>query len=421
MGADRQVCIRAMIKKRCGADLSNTVGRWLKQEVMPNESNTNRLLDHFPEIAAWLKPDLSHPLRRLLCALDVLGSANNSLVRGLGLTEKSYSVGGLINALKEEWGLLPIVDEPCTIYGHAIPKLRREIPHNLVDLYQNTSPLSVLNIILVSGIIFDDLTFMEVEHWAIDLATVAIVVFAHLESFPANHQFLSGPISLTTRQIYNHYFENSGEEVISNILQGQLEKTIENIKYQKRARGMLILAKKILADKFKAVGLSLNMVKDIFSNIPDENSPWSEEIQRQASHFPRSNLYSPRRHLQPAYPGRFKYILQNTSDEVKDVLCHDLWRNQVFPLLARHDLHTFHTKTKFDWGRPSSGSELLAKSVLAHHFGHDKFGQKEVNSILRDYIVSTVSRHWVMGPFFLTTDMLDYYLNHAEECLPDAT
>lgn len=419
MGSDRQESVLALLRNSFGAEISNTVGRWLNQDVMPNASNTKLLFTHFPEIAAWLKSDLSHPLRRLFCALDIWGSANSSPARGLGLTEKPYSIGCLITSLKAEWGLLPIVDEPCSIYGYAIPKLRRAISYDLTDAYQITAPLTVLNVILIGGVIFDDLTFTEIEHWAIDLATAAIVVCAHLESFPVSHQYLSGSTGSMARIIYSHFFEGRGKAGKNRILLDNL-KTIEKIPDYERARDKLILAKKILRQKFNDVGLSLGVVEEIFENIPDKNMPWSAKTQSQADYFPRGSLYNPKKQLQPAYPGRFKYILQNTSEDLKVALCHDLWLDQIFSLPERHDLDIVHKKTKFDWGYSGSGPEFLAKSVLAHHLGHDQFGQKEVSCLLLGYL-SKIPRHWFTGPFFLTTDMVDGYLNDTANCLSDAT
>lgn len=358
----------------------------------------------------WLVPDIeSSPILRFLCALDMWGSPIDSAVRSLSTASAEITVGKGLAILAKRWASVPMIAGKDCFCGFAIPRLKSPVPDLIPNtVYQPLNPLSLMDFMFRCGP-YLELSEEEFVEWAIDLASLTLMVGALLEVSSLAERSQSGRAGEYSWLVHRIFFLPHGNWPNLESVQWALQDFPEFDGLQGYPR-RLIQAREVLKDKLFAIGSDLSIVKTLASRISDCNKMWQIPLDAHGETFPQSDLIRAKRNISPAAPGRYRYELKTRADGKKVVLCHDLKDATEAPLPERADLYGGY-KGEFGWGYSGSGPTFLAISIVAHHLGHDDFDSEEIDRLLNQYI-SRIPEKLLASPIFLTTDLIDSCLNN---------
>lgn len=394
-------------------DMAETTLRaWRLGEDWPKAKNIELVELEFPGCAAWLNPTIdSTPILRFLCALDIWGSPIDSSSRKLELTPQFITAGSCLAVLEERWAPIVVMDEDGSNCGFAIPRLKCYIPKNLsATIYQSNNPISLIDFMFRCGAHIEFSKDDEFEDWAIDLASLTLVVSSFMESLPLNEKFLSGGSSADDHSLltYNIFFKEMGDWPNLKSIRRALEipTDFENLEIDFPKR--LMLARDILKNALFAIGADLSIAETLFERVKDNNKMWQSSVDARGKSFAKGDVVRVKRKLTPFAPGQYKYEVRNFAGEERSVLFRDMMSGAEEPLPKRPDLCSRYTGS-YNWGYSGEGPTFLTISILAHHLGHDDFGVEEIHRLLDKYI-SRIS-HSLLGPFILTTELIDECIN----------
>lgn len=384
---------------------AQTIRNWVIGEDMPCVSYVNWIKQGMPECADWLTPDInSCPIRRFLCALDIYGSPIDSTVRSLDTTSTEITVGKGLAILAKRWGSVPIVDGTDCLYGFAIPRLKCRVPRQVdSSVYQSSNPLTLMDFMFRCGSYLDlsDAIFTE---WAIDLASLTLMIGAFIEETSMVSRSQSGASGVYNWLVYRILFLPHGNwpnlQSVRDELRDYSEFEDSLIDYPQR----LMLAREVLGAKLLPIGCDLSIAKIISDRIKNRDDMWQAPLGVHGKTFAQSDLFRDKQGISPAAPGKYRYELRILNSGERIAICHDLAKGTQAPLYERSDLYDGY-ESLISWGYSGSGPTFLAISILAHHLGHDDFGIEEVDR-LRDKYISRLPEQLIETSFFLTTELI---------------
>lgn len=390
-------------------DVSDTTLRaWKAAEDFPLNTCVTLIEKEWPGCADWLTPDIdSSPIRRFLCALDIWGSPIDSPARKLNSAVKKVTVGNGLSILSKRWG--PVLKRGSQ-FKYVIPRIKRYVPPQVaVSVYDASNPLSLMNFMFLCGP-YIELSDEEFTEWAIDFASLTLIVGAFYDGISFAERGLHGAAyeySFIVHYIFFLPHDNwpNVESVKSRLeIFSNLDDSAIDFYSQRLMRALGVLNKELFA-----IGSDISIVKKLQFNIKDPNRRLQEPLDEDSETFDYSDLIQVKRNLSPAAPDRYRYELRHLSCGTRIALCHDLKLGAQSPLLKRTDLFK-GTDGLISWGYSGAGPKLLAFSIIAHHLGHDDFDFEEVNRLLDAYI-SRLPGQFIETSFFLTTELIDKCLN----------
>lgn len=289
VGGARLEDVQAVLRDKFKAEVSNNVAKWLSGAVRPNNTYSKLLKRHLPEVVAWLDADITHPARRFICGLDALWSRPDSAFKQLTFSDGlHHSVGDILNALKLDWGPIPVLEPPSldipnydnaqVVCGFAAPCLRQLILLDIVDAYDITNPLSLLNCMVLYGstnkIEFND---QEFDRWAIDLATMATIALAHLENFPGSYRLMPASSCSSANIIYNFFFKTTFKESATIYWEQALKESIPQLQDAPFLVMQLKKAKEKLSCCLLGAGINPDWVEKEFASRALRNEKFRGE------------------------------------------------------------------------------------------------------------------------------------------------
>lgn len=388
-----------------------TIRSWVVGEKLPSVSYVNWIKQGMPECADWLTPDIdSSPMRRFLCALDIWGSPIESTIRSLDTASTEITVGKGLAILARRWGSVPIVDGTDCFYGFAIPRLKCHVPRQVdSSVYRSSNPLSLMDFMFRCGSYLDlaeDSVFTE---WAIDLASLTLMIGAFIEGTSLVSRSQSGSTGVYNRLVHRIFFLPHGNwpnlQSVRDELQVYSEFDDSVIDYPQR----LMLARGVLSKNLLSIGCDLSIARIFSERIKDRDYMWHSPLGAHGETFAQSDLFREKRDISPATPRKYRYELQTLKTGERIALCHDLANGTQAPLDERPDLYNGY-EGLIGWGYSGSGSTFLAISILAHHLAHDDFSVEEIDRLRNKYI-SRLPEQLIGTSFFLTTELIDKCLN----------
>lgn len=382
-------------------------------EDSPNATYRKWIDQEWPGCTDWLEPDIEvSPIRRFLCALDMWGSPIDSSIRSLDTASAENTVGKGLDVLARRWASVPIAAGKDCFCSFVIPRLKLPVPDQIPDtVFQSLNPLSLMDFMFRCGP-YLQLSEEEFSEWAIDLASLTLMIGALLESTSLAKRSQSGRTGDYNWLVHRIFFLPHGNWPNLESVQWALQDFAEfdnSPNYSQR----LIRAREVLKEKLLSIGSDLSIVQTLSSLIINRNKMWQVPLDMHGETFAQGDLVRVKRNISPAAPGRYRYELQTRADGKKVVLCHDLENAMQSPLLERADLYDGY-KGEFGWGYSGSGPTFLAISILAHHLGHDDFDSEEIDRLLKRYI-SKFPEKLLTGSIFLTTESVDICLNERSQ------
>lgn len=384
------------------------INKWLSGKNRPKPKNVADIELTFPGCADWLKSDIdSSPMRRFLCALDIWGSPIDSPARKLDSAAKIITVGDGLAILAKRWGPVLMKDSLCE---YVIPRLKRYVPSQVPDtVYQSFNLLTLMDFMFRCGP-YLELSDEEFTEWAIDLASLTLMIGAILEGASITKRSQSGRAGDFNWVVHCIFFRTHGNWPNVESVSGKLKDFSELddsaiAHYSKR----LMRAREALNKELLAIGSDLSIVEELSSRIKVCNKMCQEPLRAHDETFDQSDLIRVKRNISPAAPDRYRYELRHLSSGKRIALCHDLELETQAPLLERPDLYK-GDESSISWGYSGHGPTLLSYSILAHHLGHDDFGIEEIDRLL-DRFISRLPENRIEISFFLTTELIDTCLN----------
>lgn len=389
---------------------SSALRNWLSGKDWPSKANVNWLKQAYSGCATWLESDIEiSPLHRFLCALDIWGSSIDSPQRKFDVyLPKTVSVGHGLKVLVKRWAPAPVTSGEKTISGFAIPRLKCRVPDQVSNaIYLPSNPLSLLDFMFLCGphLEFTDEEFKE---WAIDLASLTLMAGAFFESLSLTEQLQSGKTGDYYSLIYRLFFREVGWRQDESLLQWSVNQFTDLRKSEVNYSQRLFQAREVLKDELLSIGSDLSVAETIFERIDDRNKMWRSAFD-ESEVISKEDLLNSDVILSSASPGRYRYEFTHDSGGEKVVLCHDIEMKVSAPLPMRADLYKGYLGS-YSWGYMGSGPTFLTVSLLAHHLGHVDFGNNEIHKLL-ERCISLLPEHKSMGPYILTTNLIDHYLN----------
>lgn len=388
---------------------AQTLTSWLTGEKWPTVTYAKLLNYGLPGCASWLEHDIdSSPMSRFICALDMWGSPIDSPVRRLD-TSTSFTVGRGLASLAKRWASAARFSRGNVFSGCTIPRLNCPVPRQVPStVYQASNCLTLMDFMFRCGA-YLEMSDEEFAEWAIDLASLTLMIGAFLDGITAPERYQSA----TTGDYYSLanliLFRTTDIWPKLETVRIQLGKFPEFndsvIDYPQR----LMLAREVLKEKLWSIGSDLSIAKELANKVIDRNRGMPEFQDASSGTFFKSDLPRVKRNISPAASGRYQYLLRNGSSVKKIVLVQDLENGTEAPLLERPDLYFGYPGT-FSWGYSGDGPIFLTISILAHHFGHANFGKEEIDR-LHDAYISMLPYHHVGMCYALTTEVIEKCLN----------
>lgn len=386
-----------------------TLRKWINGEDQPNATYLKWIERVWPGSADWLVPDVEvSPIHRFLCALDVWGSPIDSPSRKLETSSKVINIGKVVRILAKRWAPKVINDGRGGHSGFAIPRLKCKVPQQVpLDTYRSINPLTLMDFMFMSGP-YLQLGEEDFSEWAIDLASLTLLIAAFYEGTPLVDRFQLGKTGDYCGLLDSFFFHPHGKWPNLDALSGRLEEFPEFYDSLSSYSQRLMDAREVLRKELLSIGTDLLIVKKLTELTKDVDKMWQECIDLSDESFDENDLIREQKVLTPTAPERYRYELRVLTDGSRVVLCHDFEIGTYAPLVKRPDLYKGYAGD-FSWGYSGDGPTLLAISLLAHHFGHTNFGPKETDQLLRAYISKFSER--LSGAFFLTTGLIENCLN----------
>ena len=256
-----------------------TVKSWLIGEKHPSARNIDLIKKGSSCSSDWLEPAFdSSPMRRFLCALDVWGAPLDSSVRKLDATSMVITVENGLSILAKRWASTPIVDGNGGFCGFAIPMLKCRVPHQIsLDIYQSSNPLTLMDFMFRCGC-YLEFSEEELLEWAIDLASLTLIVGAFLEGTSLARRFQSGKSGCYNWLMHRIFFRAHGDWPSSKLIRDQLEGFPEFdgalIDYPMR----LMQARDLLEGQLLSIGSNLSIAEVLSYRIKNRNSLWQEPM-----------------------------------------------------------------------------------------------------------------------------------------------
>jgi hypothetical protein len=252
-----------------------TIRSWLSGEKRPSKSSVNWIKQGLPECAEWLEPDMEGaPLQRLLCALDIWGSGIDSATRKLETTSTAFTVGKGLVSLARRWGPVPI--KGSLSEDDIIPRLKRAVPRQVpATLYQSNNILTLIDFVFRCGA-YIELTEDEFKEWALDLASLTLMVGAFIEGESFDERHYQGTMGGYNWSLHRIFFKSHGNWPDINSVKDELEKYPElndaAIDYPAR----LMHAREVLRQALVSIGSDLSIASKLFARIKDRSKMWQE-------------------------------------------------------------------------------------------------------------------------------------------------
>ena len=269
-----------------------TLVNWLTGKKRPYTASVNLLKQEFPDCANWLTPDIdTSPIRRFLCALDIWGSDIDSPIRKLDTTSMSITVGKGLAILSKRWASVPITDGKETfLLNCAIPRLKCYVPRQVPDtIYQSNNPLTLMDFMFRCGS-YLELTDDEFTEWAIDLASLTLIVGAFFEGVTLAKRSQSGTTgdygSLAYRIFFRGHHNWPNSEAIREELENFSEFNDATIDYPQR----LMKARDVLRKELLSIGTDLSIAELLSSRIKDHGKMWQGFFDASDETFSESDL-----------------------------------------------------------------------------------------------------------------------------------
>lgn len=255
-----------------------TLDGWLKGEAEPSEGYVNLIQQQFPMSADWLVPALEFsPIRRFLCALDIWGARIDSSRRKLDLRSPEMTVGNALAALAKRWASTPRALSDDTLgCDFLIPRLGCLVPSQISStVYVSSNPLALMEFMFRAGayLEFSDEEFAE---WAIDLASLTLIVGAFLEGITLAERMQSGRTGDFNWLAYRIFFRGHGNwpnsESVGEELEAFPELNDSTINYPAR----LMEAREVLRTELLSIGSDLSIAEVLSHHIKDYGRMWQE-------------------------------------------------------------------------------------------------------------------------------------------------
>jgi RNA recognition motif-containing protein len=270
----------ALLALRRPIEISHvTLDGWLKGEVEPSEGYVNLIQQQFPMSPDWLVPALEFsPIRRFLCALDIWGSRIDSPRRKLDLKSPEMTVGNGLATLAKRWASTPRVLSSDTLgCEFFIPRLRALVPNQISStVYVSTNPLTLMEFMFRGGayLEFSDEEFAE---WAIDLASLTLIVGAFLEGINPAEKMQSGRTGDFNWLTYRIFFRGRGNwpnsKSVSEELKAFPELSNSAINYPAR----LMEAREVLRTELLSIACDLSIAEVLSKRIKDYGRMWQDD------------------------------------------------------------------------------------------------------------------------------------------------
>ena len=390
-----------------------TLRKWFSGVDFPRYDYVKLVEKFSPNAGAWLIQDLNeNSLRRFLCAIDIWGSLITSNERKINNYDSKFSAYSLLQIIASKWAPTPIYSGDRGIKGFAIPRLRTYVPKQLLaNVYIDSNPLTTLDFILRLGQYIDLSDASIFDEWSVDLAATALTAKAYFESLTIPNQMNSGRTGDYAGLLYNALFMGNDNWPTTEKINGYLEKFNE-IETPAKLSDLIMNAREVLSRELSGIGRSLNLVEEIFDKIPDKNIMWQGSFIASRSVLTEEILIAGLEKSIRNNDDKFDYILKH-EDGVCRVLTRVRGSEQLFDLPRRTDLFDDY-QGEFSWGYEGSGPQFLTVSLLAHHFGHPNFHSFEFECVL-DKVISALPGGEMMGPFLLTTEIIDSVLDGTDD------
>ena len=372
--------------------------KWFSGEDRPDKNNSLRVENICPGAQALLTADIElNPLNRFLCAIDLWASNVCNPNISLKSHASHITIISAINVIENRWAPISSLDEGIENRDLIIPLL--EIPVQLKvtsKVYDSANPLTLLSFMLTIPQYIDELSERLFYDWTLDLAALTLLVRCHIASMPKRIQRSTGNYAGYSYLLYMIFFIEhkhwQSEDKISIDLM-----TYTEIKDPIRLAQWLMKSNNLFKSELARIGTSPRHIVDIFNKHQDrDSSEISESIYNKDRQ--KSERLSPEKYEYIFKYVKGKYLVMVQPHGVKDAR----------PLPPRRDLHN-NSPGEFAWGYSGSGPRFLTKSILAHHFGHDKFKIWETDILLKKFIGSLLCPP-VNATFFLSSDAIETIL-----------
>ena len=215
-------------------------------------------------------PDIhSSPIRRFISALDMWGSPIDSPARKLDSAAKIISVGDGLSVLAKRWG--PVLKKGSQI-DYLIPKLKCNAQSEFqLTFYQSLNPLSLMEFMFRCGP-YLELSDEEFTEWAIDFASLTLMVGAFFEGIPVVERGLHGGAEVYSCLAHDIFFRPHGNwpnvESVKWKLQEFSKLDDSAIDYFSQR---LMRACDVLNNELFAIGSDISIVKILSFKIKDRN------------------------------------------------------------------------------------------------------------------------------------------------------
>ncbi|MBA4382960.1 MAG: hypothetical protein C0406_10380 [Sideroxydans sp.] len=250
-----------------------TLRNWMSGEDSPNATFLKWIGREWSGCTDWLEPDIeSSPIRRFLCALDMWGSPIDGPIRILDTTSADITVGKGLAILAKRWA-------PSSVPGHlceyVIPRLNRNVPRHVPNtVYQSFNPLTLMDFMFRCGpyIEFSEDEFAE---WAIDFASLTLMIGAIFEGASLEKRDLSGRTGEFNWLTHRIFFIAHGNWPNLESVRGELQNFFEfEDSAINRYSHRLMRAREILNKELLCIGSDLSIVKELSGRIKERSKMW---------------------------------------------------------------------------------------------------------------------------------------------------
>ena len=313
-----------------------------------------------------------------------------------------------INVIEKRWAPISSLDEEIENRDLIIPLL--DIPVQLIvtsKVYDSANPFTLLIFMLTIPQYIDELSERLFYDWTLDLAALTLLVSSYITSMPKRIQQNTGNYSGYSYLLYMIFFIEHkhwpSEDKINTDLM-----TYPEIKDPIRLAQWLMKSKNLFKSELARIGTSPRHIVNIFNKHQDKDSILQKPPVVGFLEISEPIYNKDRQKSERLSSEKYEYIFKYVKGKYS-VMVQPHGVKDARPLPPRPDLHGNYLG-EFAWGYSGSGARFLTKSILAHHFGHDKFKIWETDLLLNKFIQSLLQPP-VKATFFLSSDLIEIFLN----------
>lgn len=256
-----------------------TARNWVAGKKLPTKE-LERIKQEFPRCVDWLVPALdSSPMRRFLCALDIWGSRIDSSARTLDTTSKGITVGSGLAAIAKQWGSVPSPTDKCDFSLEChIPRLGARVPQQVpLVVYQPSNLLTLMEFMFRCGP-YLKLSDGEFADWAVDLASLTLLIAAFIEGRTFAERVQSGSVCDYNTLPFNIFFRGHGNWPNSKSVSDALEEFSELKDSAANYADRLIQARDVLRKELLSIGCDLSITDKLSLRIVGRDRMWQKSL-----------------------------------------------------------------------------------------------------------------------------------------------